>query len=492
MRDCVEKLAELFDLLGRITPLIVGMKLDVSILHRAGLGWEDILPDNSRLFRLLANELMQEIKGITYRRAIVPCDAKYLNIFTLDTGDASSKLICAAIYARFERKCGSFSCQLVFSRSKVTPEGISIPRAELMAACMNGATGHTVKKAFGNYHKESLKFSDSMVALHWIASTKMVLDTWVRNHVVEINRLCELSIWRYVESRHMIADIGTRKGAKIPDVIEGSKWIYGLQWMTKPVQDFPSSTIDELKLNQNDLEEAEKEKICIQSFYNQRELGFDTYVDEQVKLRYELSNYIIDPDRFRFRKVVRILALVLTFVKKIAKKIVRVQNGKTFNHRCPSQLPKVLHTSGDRFILTTGCLKDSTDYVVGGKVIELLDEMLKSTLYYLSLKTTQEVKTFIRKGRYANISEEINWGLYYVGRIPANHNLDGYPDLCTAAIDLCSTTFCVPVMDQYSPVAISIVMEIHWQHPDVKHTGIETMLRQTHWYRDHVKTNTLV
>ena len=90
--------------------------------------------------------------------------------------------------------------------------------------------------------------------------------------------------------------------------------------MTKPVQDFPSSTIDELKLNQNDLEEAETEKICIQSFYNQSELGFDKYVDEQVKLRYQLSNYIIDPNRFRFRKVVRILALVLTFVKKIAKK----------------------------------------------------------------------------------------------------------------------------------------------------------------------------
>ena len=70
-------------------------------------------------------------------------------------------------------------------------------------------------------------------------------------------------------------------------------------------------------------------------------------------------------------------------------------------------------------------------------------------------------------------------GFYIVGRIPTNHNLDGYPDLCAAAIDLCSTTFCVPVMDQYSPVAISIVMEIHWQHPDVKHTGIETMLRQT-------------
>ena len=63
----------------------------------------------------------------------------------------------------------------------------------------------------------------------------------------------------------------------------------------------------------------------------------------------------------------------------------------------PSQLPKVLHTSGDRFILTTGCLKDSTDHVVGGKVIELHDEMLKSALYCLSLKTTQEVKTFLKR-----------------------------------------------------------------------------------------------
>ena len=93
----------------------------------AGLGWDDVLPDNLRTIWTSNFELMQEIKGIAYRRAIVPRDAKNLNIFTLDTGDASSKLICAAIYARFERKCGSFSCQLVFSRSKVLPEGISIP-----------------------------------------------------------------------------------------------------------------------------------------------------------------------------------------------------------------------------------------------------------------------------------------------------------------------------------------------------------------------------
>ena len=88
------------------------------------------------------------------------------------------------------------------------------------------------------------------------------------------------------------------------------------------------------------------------------------YVDDQAKLRYQLSNYIIDPNRSRFRKV---------------------------------SYPRFCTPVGDRFILTTGCLKDSTDYVVAGKVIELHDEMLKSALYYLSLKTTQEVKTFLKR-----------------------------------------------------------------------------------------------
>ena len=65
--------------------------------------------------------------------------------------------------------------------------------------------------------------------------------------------------------------------------------------------------------------------------------------------------------------------------------------------------------------------------------------------------------------------------------------LAGYPQImdlmvilsCVKQIDLCRTTFCVPVMDQWSPVAISIAMEIYWYHPDVQHCGIEAILRQT-------------
>ena len=40
-RDCVGRLAEVFDLIRRFTPITAGMKLDISELSLRGLDWED-------------------------------------------------------------------------------------------------------------------------------------------------------------------------------------------------------------------------------------------------------------------------------------------------------------------------------------------------------------------------------------------------------------------------------------------------------------------
>ena len=116
-------------------------------------------------------------------------DAVNLEIDTVDTGDATQTLICSSIYARFKRKCGKYSCQLVFSRSKLIPVDTTLPRSELLAACMNATTGHVVKLSFGSYHKKCTKLTDSQVVLHWINDTDGVLKQWLRNRVIEINRL---------------------------------------------------------------------------------------------------------------------------------------------------------------------------------------------------------------------------------------------------------------------------------------------------------------
>ena len=68
--------------------------------------------------------------------------------------NASSKVAFVALYARFLWKNGTYSCQLVFSRPKLVPNGLSQPRAELFAATMNAHIGEVVKRAFQSNHKK--------------------------------------------------------------------------------------------------------------------------------------------------------------------------------------------------------------------------------------------------------------------------------------------------------------------------------------------------
>ena len=70
-----------------------------------------------------------------------------MNIETIGTADASENMICVAVYARFKRKNGSHSCQLVLARSKIVPNNTTVPRAELMAAVLNASASKLVKNS---------------------------------------------------------------------------------------------------------------------------------------------------------------------------------------------------------------------------------------------------------------------------------------------------------------------------------------------------------
>ena len=345
---------------------------------------------------------------------------------------------------------------------------------------MNAATGHIIKKAFGKYHKKCIKLLDSTVALHWISSKLTMLKTWVRTRVVEINCLCDASWWFYVDTKEMVADIGTRKGSNIMDVDESRSWISGLPWMSGPEGEFPTLTLEQIKISQQELNEANKETMIMKTFHTNQNAEVKSSFDEQIKLRYMFSNFLINPNKFRFRKVIRVFALVLKFVWKISKVIPKVLENIIFKHVPPGGLADILKFSSDRYIVTTGLVHDASLKAnnVDVKVIELSEHMLRSSMTYFSLKSSKEVKHFLSKTKYQNITKEIDGIFYYSGRILEDYKFDGYPELCEATIDLCSTSFCVPVMDQYSPVAISIALEVHWCQSDVKHTGIEDILRK--------------
>ena len=485
MRNCVSIVYEIFDPMGWVAPLVGGFKHDISTLHMRKLDWKDALPDNLRPIWKSNIEMREEIRDIRYQRAVIPEDAVDLNCETIDTADASQSMICVAIYIRFRLKSGGYSCQLLFARTKTVPKDMTQPRAELLAASVNASTGHIVKTALGDRHKKHLKLTDSQVALFWIESVRSKLKMWVRNHSIHINRLAPKQFWRYVKSQDMIADIGTRKGASIKDVGPDSDWIKGFPWMKGQKSDFPMKTASDIILCGEQKQAALRECVSIEGIHKGKVcqsvvcLSHAPLVPEEVGYRYKFSKYVLDPNKFRFRKVGRVMGLVLLFIKNARSKTGRPPFFVTIYDTADLPSGVIIPRHEAKFLVTTGCDPDPKFSCPEGLVVEFSEDMVKAAMQYYFRLATVEVKHFLTESKYRHISEEKSGILYYTGRILPTQELGGDPTMCDVCLDLTKSTFCVPIVDACSPIAYAIASEIHWYHPDVMHGGLESLLRET-------------
>ena len=484
-RQCAGRVGEIFDSRGLCAPITAGLKLDLSKLK--GLDWDDFLPEDAIPLWKENFELISKLGLIRFKRAVVPEDAVSLDMETLEMSDSSLQIACAAVYCRFKRKNGEYSCQLLFARTKIVPPGTSIPRAELFAAILNASTGHIVNLALKDYIKDRVHFTDSQVVLYWLSNMNAELNQWIRNRVNEVNRLTDIKSWFYIRSENMLADIATRKGVKISDIGPDSQWINGQDWAKGEKNTFPMKSVNEIKLCKEDLDKYRNElinpdvydrewienQLC--SMYCYSNSVIDDRTLSGIGERYKFSNYIIDPNRFRFKKVVRILALVLLFVLKLmarkGKKMKLVENNVVTN-----SVPNPFKMSGDRFLVTQGKYKHP--YICQeGLTVQLTEALLVTSLSYFYQKATKEIKHFLDKKSYSKFSTERNGILYHTGRILPTQKIENKLNLADVCFDLDLTTFCVPLIDKRSPIAYAIVNEIHWYSDDVRHSGNESVCR---------------
>ena len=374
-RICCSKVGEVFDMSGLLTPITGTWKIDFHDLVTCHLAWDDAIPNNLRPVWETNFKHMSEIKDLRYQRAVVPADAANLDIETLEFGDASKVLVCAAIYVRFLRKDKSYSCQLL------VPDETSQPRGELFSLVVLTHSGEVVRRALNKYQKKRLMFSDSQVALHWFSNDTRVLKQWVRNRCIEIRRLSDLSTWRYVRSGDMIADIGTRRCISLHVVSPESVWITGFDWIRKPESEHPSLKIEEITLNKDELELAHKEMLPKTEIHN-------VSARDHLLERYRFSEYIIDPNRHHFHSTIRILALVYKYV--------RILHERATSHATPITTVNTINVTANIFIP---------------------DEDIASAETYFFRKATSEVKEFLKPNQYERISTENNNILYYSGRV---------------------------------------------------------------------------
>ena len=91
--------------------------------------------------------------------------------------------------------------------------------------------------------------------------------------------------------------------------------------MNKEVENVPMKTVRELSLIPDEVNQIKEEipsnkeinDISTNQQVHSTSIHHKGNVPEEVASRYRLSNYILDPNKFHFSKVIRIVALVIKF-----------------------------------------------------------------------------------------------------------------------------------------------------------------------------------
>ena len=107
----------------------------------------------------------------------------------------------------------------------------------------------------------------------------------------------------------------------------------GEEWAKYDSSKFPIKTYQEIKLGNNDLkansDELLKSEVVDSEWINKQlskvySASYFTISEgtrSKISERYLFSRYLLDPNRFRLRKVVRIVALVMLFVQNLKTRI---------------------------------------------------------------------------------------------------------------------------------------------------------------------------
>ena len=107
----------------------------------------------------------------------------------------------------------------------------------------------------------------------------------------------------------------------------------------------------------------------------------------------------------------------------------------------------------------------------------LSDEETLAAKGYLFRKATLEIKRFINPTQYQKISIERDGILYYSGRILPTDNTKITGEMSTVMKDLAADTFCVPIIYKHSPLAYSLINEVHWHSKAETHSSVKTVWR---------------
>ena len=169
--------------------------------------------------------------------------------------DASAKAYATAIYL-LQSLSGSHKSDLIFSKTRLSPQNITISRLELLGVLIGVRALKFVLNELHLKVTHMVVFTDSLCVLQWL-NTKKPLSSFMTNRLREIMAL-EGVTFRHIPSEQNPADMATR--GQPPSELS-SMWWNGPSWLTQPEQQWPDSKTPALDSNTQQLCESEVKRV---------------------------------------------------------------------------------------------------------------------------------------------------------------------------------------------------------------------------------------
>ncbi|XP_076382761.1 uncharacterized protein LOC143260621 [Megalopta genalis] len=219
----VNELAQIFDPLGLISPIVIVAKLILQ-LWQTQIGWDQSIPQNLHSQWLQYRQDISKVGAMNISRcAISEClDDIELHEFS----DASEKAYGACVYLRSRDLSDSWVTCLLCAKSKVAPlsQNHSITEIRIMRCIITSKCSK----------------QDSTITLAWLRSSPNKWKTFVANRVSQIQGLTSSDSWRHVASEDNPADLISR-GTKPGTLQNTTIWWDGPTWLRQSSSLWPSA-----------------------------------------------------------------------------------------------------------------------------------------------------------------------------------------------------------------------------------------------------------
>ena len=488
-RQIVSKMSSIFDPFGKYLPLTGGMKVHMRLAVLETDDWDDFVSDQTRNLWVKNFWMLHNLRGMKFVRARIPTDAVNTTMDLVAAVDASNELKIAGVWARFLRTNGEYSSQLLIGRALLVREGSSIPKEELEAATIGTNLLWIVRQAVGKWLGSYVLLVDSVIALCWITTENKRLSLFHRNRVNQVRMNLDLENLYWVNTLYNPADVATRSG-KVQDSSVGpdSIWEKGYPWMTGSLDDAikneivkPASILRISDKEENDFENGfvhqKTPEILVQGHVVSEERM------NKMKERALFSNYIIQPSKFHFRKIIMITSYVYKFIrlckyrrlKNIEKKF-KMFPAASSPQSDATRSPEVRLDPNTRANICWGSENAGQPDGKRGSIMRYEAEDFARANQYWFEKATAEVIQFVSPDIVKKVGVMKDNILYCRSRIH-----DGQRLIQTGDVNLESfggdigLNLMTPLIDRYSPIAYSVAMYIH--NVIGSHAGFETCYR---------------